>query len=100
MEHFAHLDGIGDAITESPYRIYVFTIFSGMSILTIIYSFHNGNAAALPLAVTMGIPALHSTLISRLMVRRENSYFSASSGAVTFSFCKRIDRIPYPHPSM
>lgn len=32
--------------------------------------------------------------MSRLIVRRETSYFSVSSGAVTFSFCKRIGRIP------
>ena len=47
-----------------------------------------------PCSVTNGIPAMHNASISRLIVRRETSNFSARYGAVTFSCCNKIDSIP------
>lgn len=47
-----------------------------------------------PCLVHMGIPALHSDSISRLIVRLDTSKRSASSGAVTLSLCSSAARIP------
>ena len=47
-----------------------------------------------PCIVLIGIPALQRSSISRLIVRLETSNRSASSGAVVFSFCSKIDNIP------
>lgn len=42
----------------------------------------------------MGIPAYKRSSMSRLIVLLDTSNISASSGAVTFSFCSRTDSIP------
>ncbi len=47
-----------------------------------------------PCEVLIGIPALQRSSISRLIVLLDTSNFSASSGAVVFSSCSKMDKIP------
>ena len=56
--------------------------------------FFNTNTTAGTLCSFIGIPALQRSSISRFIVLRDTSNLSASSGAVIFSSCSKIDNIP------
>lgn len=55
---------------------------------------HNRNAAALPLLRQDWYASFTDCSISRNIVLRDTSNFSASSPNVTLSFCRRIESMP------
>ena len=63
-------------------------------VLSILYPSAIDIPPSYPWVVTIGIPALQISSISRLMVLRDTSNFSARNGAVTLSFWSKIVSIP------